>query len=258
MLLLPGPTLIPVTMAVPTGLFFVGLLVKLYLLALLGLAGMLAIGLWWAWRNGDVADRGPVAIGNGERVPTHHEAEEPPALWGMAFTLAADLSLFASLLFGFVFLATVAAGWPPPTLPSPSLWAAAAGLAGLAAAGLCSSRTVAAVRAGALATARRWLLLTAAGQTAGLAASAHLLLLMSPAASSHAYLAVMAVMAGYAVLHTVLGVVMALFSHARIGRGYASRTRALGVRAGHLWQVYAAATGALTLLASLVPPLLAR
>jgi cytochrome c oxidase subunit I+III len=69
----------------------------------------------WTRTTGQREDRGPIDIGRGEAAPTHYEISGAPSWWGMVFTLFANGTLFASLLFGALFLWAVAPNWPPPS-----------------------------------------------------------------------------------------------------------------------------------------------
>src|SRR5690606_36182947 len=70
----------------------------------------------WSWENG--------AWENGEwkhgevpapdQPPLHSRTTDGPGVWGMATTLLANGSLYFSLLFGWLFLWTVAPQWQVP------------------------------------------------------------------------------------------------------------------------------------------------
>src|SRR5690606_22812366 len=117
------------------------------------------------------------------QCPVHWEVARPPSWWAMVFACAADATLFASLLFGALFLWLVAPGWPPPraALPglSPALVAAVAVIIPVASSRIAMHRLQGgASPAGALA-AGIGAQLAAAGAFAWLAASV-------PAPTDHA------------------------------------------------------------------------
>src|SRR5690606_3638254 len=103
----------PLISGVLTGLFVLALLFKLYWLSLPLLA--LAVASLFAWTHGIGTrdDLEPLPIGHGEALPVHWQTARPPSWWAMVFAIAADVTMFASLLFGALFLWLVAPGWPP-------------------------------------------------------------------------------------------------------------------------------------------------
>src|SRR5690606_18132340 len=74
----------------------------------------LAIFVVWAWRNGAQSDPVPVDVGEGVMLLPHFgDIQASPGRAGLLYTLLADATLLASLLFGWVYLFTVAPNWPP-------------------------------------------------------------------------------------------------------------------------------------------------
>jgi cytochrome c oxidase subunit I+III len=244
---LPNRTFIPLVTAVITGLFFVAVLFKLYVLALIALAAVVAAVMMWTPDSGERQDHGALPIGNGDSAVLHSEAASPPSLWAIWLALAADATAFASLGFGLLFLWVVAPNWPPPELLQWSPWGAALTGAGL----------VTALMAGQVA-ARRRVIAHAAWREALLAISGlgHLVALLGIAAivvitpdpTRHAYAAVILVMLLYAGLHAAIGLVFAGFGIWRSRAGFVSPARSIDLRLGAIWTGYTAALGAAVLL----------
>jgi cytochrome c oxidase subunit I+III len=116
--ILPGNTWVPLVAAVFTGLFFVGVLVKAYGFALLGLALSIVVFIVWVWRGGKYWGAGEMNVGRGKRLPLHFTQVRGPGWWGTVFALMADGALFGSLVFAFLFLWTVSPAWPPSAMQS--------------------------------------------------------------------------------------------------------------------------------------------
>ncbi|MFC4167865.1 cytochrome c oxidase subunit I, partial [Teichococcus aestuarii] len=138
LILLPQPSLVPLWTSLATALCFLAVLLKQYWLVGVGVPLLLGCALAWLWSMGLREDPAPVPIGHGESALPHPGVASQPGWWGMALLLLADAALYASLLFGALFLWVVAPGWPPPALLgfSPSLiLLALAGLLGAPLAG---------------------------------------------------------------------------------------------------------------------------
>jgi cytochrome c oxidase subunit I+III len=250
---LPGNSWLPILTASATGSFFLAMLFGFYWLAPLALALVTVLGWLWASTLGSLEDRGLIDAGRGLRVPDHHEAAEAPGWWGSVFTLVADSSFFGALLFGYAFLATVAPGWPPPELFQPSLIAAAALFALLAAGVLVSRRALAWNRE------RNGHRASRASGLAGLLFVAALLTLLifgqlggvSP--SDHAYGAVVWVLLVYAGLHLLISAIMLFFAAHRLRAGFVSAARSLELRVALLWSCYGASATVVVLLGVVLP-----
>lgn len=245
-LLLPGPTFLPLWAGLATGTIFLGLLFKLYPIALAGVVALLAVFWRWGWDGGLRRDEGAMPIGCGAQAPPHPEAAGAPGWWGSAFTLAANGAFFGSLLFGYAFLWTVAPDWPPPALIRPHAISAAIGGGALALGwGLAASavRQAVAGRPGI----RSRLLAAAAGQLTAAAAILVVPVLRAPPATSHAYAAIAHALAAYAVLHCLIAAILTMFAWARAGAGFVSAQRTLELRIARQWQGWSLATGIIVL-----------
>lgn len=159
------------------------------------------------------------------------------------FALSASATLFASLLFGYAFLWTVAPDWPPPVLVAHAPFELGLAIAGAVVA-------VAAVRRG------QWVA-ALTGQAAILVALTLLIALRLPVPTSHAYAATGAAVAGYAIFHAVLAVLMLAFLRARIAAGFVGGARQSEPGIVRLWSDYAAGAGIVAALVVALPGWLA-
>ncbi|MFM2044609.1 MAG: cytochrome c oxidase subunit 1 [Pseudomonadota bacterium] len=252
-ILLPGPSWIPLLTAVSAGVFFVSFLVKAYPLAVVGAGAVVVCGLSWLWRGGMRHDPDPVDTGPAGRLPVHVVRQDSPVFLGLVFTLAADATFFASLVFGHLFLWVAGPGWPPPaTIGGTILWPVPA----LATLGGAAGAAAMAARRNRTADAAGRDLWTGLSLVAAAAATAALLVwpwTSAPAPTSHAYAATAWALCLYGVLHTGLGVVFAAYGLARARRGYVSARRSVEVRALVCWQVFTSVTGAVAVVVLAAP-----
>ncbi len=233
---LPGPSHLPLATALATGLFFLGVLFKTYWLAGAGVLATFVLVLLWSRGTGLRRDTGLLPAGNGLELPPHVEAARPPAWWGLVFLLAADFFAFASLLYAGAYLPFVAPGWPPPRQAEPEAWLALAAAVALIAA-------VVASRAALRTRSRHLSLGVAALAQAGAAGLLLVQFAGLPSPSAHAYGATLAVLTLYAVVHSTLGAVFAVYCIHRVHAGYVSDRRLLDLRLAALWQAYTGVTG---------------
>lgn len=247
---LPGNSHLPLLLAAVTGLFFLALLLKLYWLAPLAVAGVAGLGWWWVWSRGWRQDLGPQQVGRGLSLPNVAEADRGPGWWGSAFLLVADATLFGALLFGYAFLWTVAPGWPPPAFIAPS--ALALGVAPVGAV-LALVGTLAAVRANGAGRSPEGGLLLALAGLAGLALGLGTMVAEAPPATGHAYGATLLVMGAYGLFHVAVAVLVLAFLVARHRAGYLSPRRRAELAIAPLWAGYAGAATLLILLAAYGP-----
>tara|TARA_R110002020_G_scaffold392426_4_gene602717 strand:- start:6220 stop:8703 length:2484 start_codon:yes stop_codon:yes gene_type:complete len=248
----PANTRLPIILAAVTGLFFVSLLIKVYVITPFAIAGVVALGWRWVWRLGSRQDLGDQPIGHGVTVPTIAEVSRPPGWWGSVFLLVANATLFGSLLFGYAFLWTIAPGWPPPAFMEPSLpnMLAAAGGAVLAAGG-----TAMAVRNNQNGSKPVAALLAAVAGALGLVVAFAALLWSAPSAAGHAYNATIVVLGSYGLFHAVLTSLMLLFLLARHGAGYMSQRRRGELSIVMVWSIYLFVVTGLIILAVYLPGL---
>ena len=253
--ILPRPSFLPLWTGLATLAFVLCLLLKLYWLAPLPFGVVIALFLAWTRSTGATQDMGPIPIGRDETAVPHWEAARPPSWWAMALVLAADGTLYASLLFGGLFLWLVAPGWPGPSLPGLSLPPAALALAGLALASVAAWRAAAALQRGASPLA--WLCAEALGAALACACLVALALAI-PEPSRHALPATMVAILAYAALHAALGLVFAGHGLWRWRSGHLSARRSLDLRIAMPFQAYTAVAGAIALAAVAALPRLAE
>ncbi|KPP88614.1 cytochrome c oxidase subunit I [Erythrobacter sp. HL-111] len=258
LIVLPDPSFVPLIAALLLVGFALSFLAGFYRGAALLAAAFVGACLRWLWQTGLRGDPDPVDIGHGQSVPLHPAVRGGPGWWGLVFTLVFDATLIASLLFGYVFLLTIAPNWPPPAFVDPDPTVAAASLAGLGALWLGADRAERANRHGGTGDPAAWLVLCGGG---GIASGASLLLvplLLAPPAAEHAYGAAVLMLSATAILHSTLAAIGAVFVLARLRAGYVSATRAGDLVTLRLFCRFAAGAGAVILLAIYLLPLAVR
>jgi cytochrome c oxidase subunit I+III len=112
LLLLPGPGWPPLVAALGTAGFFLLLTVKLVLPAIAFGAVALAMVLRWLWDSDPGPAHPPVDIGGGIRLPVSVAGPSSHSWWAMGVLILVSASIFASLVFSYLFIWTV----------SPQLW----------------------------------------------------------------------------------------------------------------------------------------
>jgi|TARA_R100000501_G_scaffold1440_2_gene4354 cytochrome c oxidase subunit I+III len=253
-ILLPGPTYVPLFTAlavVGTALCF---LFSVYWGAVLMACVILGCALFWLWNTGLRQDPELIEVGLNKRLFPHAATEQAPAWWGMIFTLVFDATLFASLLFGYLFLWTIAPNWPPPTWIDTNMPVALITMAALVMGAIACRRAVATNKAGST-LGTHWLAIAAAAGIAAaggfIAVPAHL----APPAADHAYSASVLMLSAYGAFHAGLGTVGALFVLARNRAGFISPIRSLDVRNLSLFWTYSAISGVVAAAAIHLMPL---
>ncbi len=241
----PGNTALPMLMSAITGLFFLGMLLKTYWLVPISASGVIACALYWVWSLGGTTREGPLPVGRGPDLLTAAETADPPGWWGSIFLLLANGTFFGSLLFGYVFLWTIAPNWPPPNFVEPGL---GIGLTALAGAALTALGT-------------RWrpgaALLFAAPGLVALAYTGVMTLMLVPDPTAHAYDATLWVLIGYGLLHQAVALLMLLFLGARRRAGHVGAHVGGEARIVRLWCDYAVLVSLVVALAVGLPGWLA-
>ncbi|GGE38384.1 cytochrome ubiquinol oxidase subunit I [Marinicauda pacifica] len=238
-IVLPQNDYLPILTALSLAIFFGCFLFGFYAFSPVGL-GLAAVCVWrWLWSMGAKNDGEPEAAGLGLELPLYHSAARPPVWLGLIYFLVANGTFFASLLFGYLFLWTIAPNWPPPRMIEGGI-----GLAVLTASGLILS-AVSAGRARALnASARpgRDLFQALAGifSVLGGAGLVAILIMAAPPPTGHAYGAATAALLGYGFLHAGVGALFSAYAVARGQAGFISPVRATDARAPALWHAYTA------------------
>jgi len=245
--LLPGPTFMPLWTALATGLFFVGFLFKLYPVSALAF-GLIVACVWrWMWDSGLRQDAEPVAIGRGQTAPLHATTADPPTLWGMVFTLMANGVLFGALVFGYLFLWVVAPNWPPPDLlirepvtPLLLIAAVACGLWAIRRAERANAR-------GAAGTSQSALLVSGLSGLLVTTAALAVPLFTAPSPTAHAYGAAVTFISGYMAFHGLIAALLSAYAWARARRGWVSAQRRVEFATLRLWWLYLAAVVGISL-----------
>ncbi len=234
---LPRPTYLPLWTAIATACFFASLLAKLYWATPIALLAVVVLFFLWTPSTGLKQDIGPLEVGRGESAPHHQQVDQPPSWWAVVFALAADATLYTSLIFGALFLWLSAPNWPPPelgfTFAGPSI------LAAITLVGAALSARLSDGRAGRTALGLAFTLSAHLITVAALS----VLLTSLPAPTSHAALASAFAVAAYVTLHAGIGAVLAGYGLWRWHGGYISMQRRLDLRIGSLWHDYTAVTG---------------
>ena len=256
-LLLVGPSWLPVIAGVGTAAFFLLLTVKLTWLASVG--GLVALAAIWRWLW--ETDRGPahppVDVGDGIRLPVYATGPSAHSWWAMVVLLLVCGTIFACLVFAYFFLWTIAPEWPPDpaSLPAPG-WPIASAVLWLA-----SSVILAwAARAlGAAASARFRALLVAAFVLGALAFSTALSgeLATGLAPTTHAFGAIVYTLLAYQGLFLATLGIMTAYLLARSWAGLLDATRRVSFDNCRLFWLYAAAQGVVALAVAYGAPALA-
>ncbi|GHC72454.1 cytochrome c oxidase subunit I [Limoniibacter endophyticus] len=238
--ILPKQSSLPLWTAIATGLFFVAMLLKLYWVAPVALVVVVGLFLRWTRDPAVTKDQGPLDIGMGEMAPSHLEARSPPSLLGMQLILTANAVAYAALIFGSLFLWLSAPNWPAAQIIEPGLIPILVGVVALFGASFSAART----RECSVPHLR----LTALCHVIATAAAALVIANYYTMAFQHAAYASIFVVAIYGSLHSLLGIVFALFGIWRITTGYISKARNVDLRIGLLWHRYTAIAGAIAFL----------
>ena len=111
---LPSNSWWPLLAACSLAVVCVSLLIRMYPLALVGLAGAAVFLLRWSWENGAHPGAAPFTGPETDDPPLHSRTCDGPGLWGMWVTMMANGTLFLSLIFGWLYSWTAAPEWQVP------------------------------------------------------------------------------------------------------------------------------------------------
>ena len=250
--ILPRPTYLPLVLALMTGVVVLSLLFQIYVLSVVAALAVTGLFVWGARHSGQPVDHGPLPIGRGLAVPPHPEARTSPALLAMTFTLVADGALFASLIFGVLYLWLVAPNWPPPEVIEASLSLPLLALLGLLAGPLAARGALGALHGHGAVTL--WLALQAAVLTATLAAVVALIMVALPDPRAHGYAAASFALLAYVCLHLGIAVLFVVGNVTRLRSGFIGPRRDHDLRLTRAWQDFTAASGALAVGFVLILP----
>ncbi|MGY6553317.1 MAG: cytochrome c oxidase subunit I [Wenzhouxiangella sp.] len=235
-LILPGPSYLPLITAGCLAVFFVGFLLGFYWISALGAAATLGAALRWAWCNGLMQDHPDEDAGRGLKLPFAAQMHDGPGWWGMVVGLAVNGTFYITLLFGYLYLWAVAPMWPPEQFVDSGRLTGLVAALSLFAAAFGFHRAVLANADRQQPSSR----LLVAGLGGGIATLALVWQIASDVAgpTSHAYAAVTHFLLGYLGLHAFLCAVMAAFAWLRWRHGYVSAKRSLDLRVPRLWSFY--------------------
>ncbi len=238
-IILPRQTYLPLITALVTGLFFVSLLAKLYVIAPLALLAVILLFLRWTPNEAVQTTGSELYAGKGLVLPPHFESGDPPSLMAMRLTLLVTATLFTSLLFGGLFLWVSAPGWENlrPSSVS-SLWTLLACAIAIAASVVGSLPAKALLRAPFLRLASMALY--------GIAMALLLVdLVRTYGTEFHASDAVIYAVNIYGLIHIGIGALLSAFCIWRIRTGYVTENRLVDLLIAGLWNRYVAATTAI-------------
>lgn len=257
LIILPGPSYVPLLAALSlvgsAGCFLIGFYPGSAVFAV----ALIVTCLRWLWQSGMRDDPQPINIGMGKMVLPQAAGHQPPGWWGMVFTLVFDATLLASLLFGYLFLLTVAPNWPPLAFVDPDLPVAGLVTAGLAAIMLGAESAVRGNRLGQD-RLRFWsLLIACVGGVAAAAGFALIPIILAPPLTGHAYAACVLALALFGGIHAGLSAIGSGFAAVRCRAGFVSRVRENDLLILRLWCRFASGAGLVVLLAVYLMPILA-
>ena len=244
LIVLSRPTYLPLVTATATAAAVVAMLFKAYLLALLAVAVVAGLFVLSAQRSGHARDLGPLPVGRGISLPPHTEVHSAPAWLALICALVADGTLFASLLFGTLYLWIGAQG-DLPVVSEPQPMLALTVIAALAVAMVATRRSLHAVATEGMPLG--WIGLAAIALLAAVAAAAALIAGVLPLPRQHAFGATGAALLGYVMFHAGVGLLFLLSNLLRIRAGYVSPRRLVDLRLTRLWVDFSAVTGAIAL-----------
>ncbi len=239
-ILLPGPTYIPLITASCLLVFFLSFLLGIYWLSAIGAAASLLAALRWAWAGGLDRDWPDQYAGSGLKLPLHPQVIEAPGWWGMLAGLLCNGTFFITALFGYLYLWAVAPEWPPESFIAtgillPALTVVMALLALMA---FHQAVRVNRLGQGGVGTV---LLASAALSAAAVVGCALQISTGLPEPTTHAYAALTTFLLGYCGLHALIAGVLGVYCWLRLRAGYVSALRSLDLRLSRVWAGYTAA-----------------
>ena len=256
---LPGNSWWPLAAGLLLAVLCIFLLLKVYSGGIIVALAAVAVLLRWSWENGA---HPKAAAGEAHDLPDglklHSRTFDGPGLWGMGLTLLADAALFTSLLFGWLYLWTVAPHWQPPAQSPLGVWPLAA-IAGVLAVGLLyMQRAVNGLRSARNEGLALQLLVAAACGALGCAGLIVLLVLAPLQPSQLAHDAVLTFTLYYLLLHAALATVLTALQAWRVQRGYVGLHAPYEPAVVVLWWRFTAGAAAVAWLVMALLPLAFR
>lgn len=236
-IILPQPSFLPLWTALATAAFFLGLLFKVYWIVPIATVAVVILFFLWTRPLGARRNMGAIDIGQGRAVPVDGEVKDNVTYWASFSGIAVDATLYASLLFGALYLAVIAPGWDDP-LPAIN-WLPAIALA-TAIVSLALARRAETSNAKGVSPAPMLMLATCAGIATTLILVMGMAIIPDPTA--HANLALRFVILAYCAVHSAVAVLLALHAWLRCRGGFVSSARATDLRVTRVWTDFAAIT----------------
>ena len=241
-MLLPRRSYLPLLSALLIAASVLSLLFKFNGLAIVFALGVVISFIGWSQVNAVQRDFGSIDAGRNAHVPPNTEVDGSPAWWAAAFALLANATMFASLLFGTVYLWFVGPEWPPRQSVDLGMWSVVALLA--FAASLPLGRSAAAANLRGTPQSALWLLAALGIVQIALVA---ILLNRIPDARAHAHFATAFALLLYAGIHAGLCLTLTANTLLKVHRGCVSPRRRVDFAVNTLWYDYTAVTGILAI-----------
>lgn len=253
---LPNNSWLPLWAAAATAALCISLLGKFYTAAVVTACISLGFLLRWSWENGTHPRMAPYDPATESDPPLHSRTLDGPGLWGMKVTLLSNGSLFLSLLFGWLYLWTVAPNWQvPERAPLSWLGLLASGIV-LSVAYLGLKVIVRRLRRGVTTQLQSYL------WTISALGALHVAMLigvwkgssLDPQHTAHD--AVLTVMLCYQLLHSGLAVIMTALQALRVRHGYVGLKAPYEPIVVERWWVYTIGVFWITYVAIIALPLM--
>jgi cytochrome c oxidase subunit I+III len=123
-LVLPGPSIWPLWVALSVGFAFLGAMVHLMLVPIgLFVAGVALVGWHWPPRPKEAPTGGAgQAAFEGARLPRHATGRHGTVWWGMVLLVVIEATVVVSLVTSYFYLRVQVGDWPPLGIARPDLW----------------------------------------------------------------------------------------------------------------------------------------
>jgi cytochrome c oxidase subunit I+III len=251
-MLLPKRSYLPLVSGVLTAACVLAMLFKIYWLATLSALAVVASFVAWSQANTIERDLGPLDVGRGEQALPHTEIDGSASWWATVFALLANATLFASLVFGTIYIWLIAPQRSPSHVVELGVWGyiAVLGFAGYfplarrAIASNASGKPIAALLALAAVSILQLTVLC-------------IMLERVPDARTHAHLATSFALLLYAAVQAGVCLVLTLNTLLKAHRDRVSPRRRADFCVNRLWFDYTAASGVIAVaLVALMPHLL--
>jgi cytochrome c oxidase subunit I+III len=263
-MLLPRRSYWPLISGLLTAACVIEMLFKLYWIAALSAVAVIASFVAWSQVNAVTRDLGRLDVGRGMSVPPHTETDGAAPWWATIFAVLADATLFASLLFGAIYLWLAAPNWPLSMAADVDSWHHISwhhiswhhiswrhiAIVGFACLVPLARWTIKVNATGRPAPALQVLAVVSFVQVAILGIILHDI----DQPRSHAHAATSFALVLYAAIHVVLCCVLALNTWLKTRRGAVSPQRRADFAVLRAWVDYTAATGVIAIALTILMP----